>query len=533
MMKRTMLGFALITALAAVAQPPQCDYAFDNLRLTQTELRGSSRFQSMAGAFGALGGDISTLNQNPAGIGVYRSSDVGITLSLDLNSSKSPSITENQTKFNLNNFGYVGAIKLDSETMPNFNWGISYNRLMHFDRRYRGVGQINTSITNYLAEKTMSKEIKVSDMNVTNPYDNSIADWNQVMAYNNYLIIPTNYEGTHFAGLGFDGVTAYGEYEMRERGHADEFSINLGGNIANTLYWGIGLGITDLLYEYDQYYGESLANTEVYNRPDDPTAQLVDGDMDLGFTNWSRTTGTGYNFKFGVIVKPVNEIRFGVAFHTPTYYSLTDRYSMGLSTAFYPLNGTSYNLPSENTQTYRQEYDLRTPWRLIGSIAGVIGAKGIISADYEYVGTNNIRVKNDWAGGYKFTENEWTTQDVKDYLQGQHIIRVGAEYRVTPKWSLRAGYSYQTSSTKDVVKEDRIDVNVCGISTAYTYDLSTQYMTAGFGYHHKNVYFDMSYVHKYRKNNYHLFPGIVDLPTVYDEVKDHNNRISATLGFRF
>ena len=110
-MKRIILVFAMLTALAAVAQPPQNEYAFDNLRLSQTELRGSSRFQSMAGAFGALGGDISSLSQNPAGIGVYRSSDVSLTLSLDLNSAKTPSLTESNTRFNVNNVGYVGAVK--------------------------------------------------------------------------------------------------------------------------------------------------------------------------------------------------------------------------------------------------------------------------------------------------------------------------------------------------------------------------------------------------------------------------------------
>lgn len=531
-MKRIILSFALMTAVAAVAQPPQNEYAFDNLRLSQTELRGTSRFMSMAGAFGALGGDISTLNQNPAGIGVYRSSDLGLTLSLDLNSAKTASVTENQTKFNVNNFGYVGAIKLDSETMPNFNWGVTYNRLMHFNRRYRGAGEINTSITNYLADKMMAKEIYAEDMLIDNPIDNSNADWNHILAFNNYLVIPTNYEGNQFAGLGFDGVTALGEYDMDERGHVDEFGINLGGNIANTLYWGVGFGITDILYEYNQYYGESLSNTEVYDKPDDPEAVLVDGDVDLGFTNWSRTTGTGYNFKLGVIVKPINELRFGLAFHTPTYYELTDRYSQGLSTAFYPLNGEGYKL-QDGTDAYRMDYDMRTPWRFIGSVATVIGSQAILSADYEYVGTDNIRVKDDWEYSNRFTENRYTTEDIKNYLQGQHIIRLGAEYRITPKWSLRAGYSYQTSSTKDAVQDDAVDVNVCGVSTAYTYDLSTQYMTAGIGYHYKKFYLDMAYVHKYRKNNYHLFPGINDLPTIYDEVKDHNNRISATIGFRF
>ena len=531
-MKRTFLGFALVTAMAAVAQPPQCEYAFDNLRLSQTELRGTSRYMSMAGAFGALGGDLSAVNQNPGGIGVYRSSDIGITLSLDLNKTQTASIDEKKTKFNVNQFGYVGALKLDSETMPNFNWGVSYNRLMHFDRRYRGVGELGTSITNYLADKMMAKGIKSSDFLIDNPIANSSADWNQVLVFNTYLVIPTNSDGSKFAGLGFQGVTAQGEYDMEERGHVDEFNINLGGNIANTLYWGVGFGITDILYEYNQYYGESLQNTEVYNKPDDPNATLVDGDLDLGFTNWSRTTGTGFNFKLGVILKPINELRFGLAFHTPTYYEMTDRFDQTLNTAIYPTNAAEYKL-KDFTDTYRMDYDLRTPWRFIGSVAGVLGGKAILSADYEYVGTDNIRVKDDWEFRDHFTENKYTTQDVKDYLKGQHIIRLGGEYRINPSWSLRAGYSYQTTSTQDKVQNDEVDVNVCGISTAYTYDRKTQYITAGIGYRYKKFYLDMAYVHKYRLNNYHLFPGINDLPTVRDEVKDHNNRISATIGFRF
>ena len=320
---------------------------------------------------------------------------------------------------------------------------------------------------------------------------------------------------------------------MDERGRVDEFAINFGGSISNTLFWGVGLGITDMKYEYNQYYGESLGNTEVYDMPDDPEAVLVDGDMDLGFTNWSETKGTGYNLKLGVIVKPINELRFGLAFHTPTYYSLTDRFSQGLNTAFYPQNGASYTL-QDGTDVYRMDYDLRTPWRFIGSVATVIGSKAILSADYEYVATDNIRVKDDWEGNYNhFTENKYTTEDVKAYLQGQHIIRLGGEYRINPSWSLRAGYSYQTGAAKNDVKEDKVDVNVCGISTAYTYDLSTQYMTAGVGYRHNHFYLDLAYVHKYRNSNYHVFPGINDLATVYDEVKDHNNRISATIGFRF
>ena len=190
------------------------------------------------------------------------------------------------------------------------------------------------------------------------------------------------------------------------------------------------------------------------------------------------------------------------------------------------MNSDVYSLNDETPEEVI-DYKVRTPWRMVASMAGVIGTNGIISADYEYVANDNIRVEDNVG------ELDYTTEDIKNYLQPSHIIRLGGEYRINPSWSLRAGYSYQTSSTKDEVQDDQVDVYVSGSSAAYTYDRSTQNITCGFGYHYKNVYFDMAYVHKYAQNNYHLFPGINDLPTVKDKVNFHNNRISATIGFRF
>ncbi|MCT9925374.1 hypothetical protein N7272_14545, partial [Enterococcus faecalis] len=52
----------------------------DAIRYSRTELGGSARFRSMAGAFGALGGDFSAIGQNPAGLGIFRSSEVSATI---------------------------------------------------------------------------------------------------------------------------------------------------------------------------------------------------------------------------------------------------------------------------------------------------------------------------------------------------------------------------------------------------------------------------------------------------------------------
>ena len=44
------------------------------LRYGTENLQGTARFQAMGGAFGALGGDLSSLNINPAGSAVFNNS---------------------------------------------------------------------------------------------------------------------------------------------------------------------------------------------------------------------------------------------------------------------------------------------------------------------------------------------------------------------------------------------------------------------------------------------------------------------------
>ena len=525
--------------------------AFDALQMSQNDLRGTSRFQSMAGAFGALGGDISVLNQNPAGIGVYRSSDASVTLDLDFQSSKvdGMSSANTQTKFNLNNVGYVGAIKLNSETMPNLNIGFSFNRSKSFHRRYTGgMNNIKSSVSDYVAALTNAGNWSEDDLSFGyeghpsgsdyNPYYDSYAPWLSILSYDSYLLNPV---GNGFEGLSGGNATGFAEFEVDESGHTDEYSINLGGNVKNTVYWGLGVGIVDLKYDSYMYYGEAL-NDAFYYHPDFDasgnmlnTGRYTTGEADFGLVNHLSTKGTGYNFKFGVIVKPVNELRLGLAFHTPTYFELKDLYKTISSFEMRDSYGTFNGERETGVDGYWDEYryNLHTPWRFIGSIAGVIGQKGILSLDYEWKGTNTMRLCDDH--NHEFVD---MTTDIKNYFQPTHTIRIGGEYRVDNHWSLRAGYSYTTSPVKDDVKNGVLSVTTTGSNTAYQYDRSNQYITCGFGYRYKAFYLDMAYVHNYRQSNYHAYPAVTysiggtDFGN-YSAVNDHNNRVSLTMGFRF
>lgn len=521
---------ALMAATLAVTANAQ--EAFDALQMSQTELRGTSRYQSMAGAFGALGGDISTLHHNPAGIGVYRSSDANVTLGLDFNSTETATNTNNKTNFNAQAVGYVGAIKLNSDIMPNFNVGFSYNRQMDFRRRYKGYNNgAPTSITNYIAANTGNwTDNDLSQSGSNNPYYETNAPWASILSYNSYLI---NSNNGQWQGLYGDGTQAYNEFEVEQQGHKDEYSVNLGGNFINKVYWGIGVGFVDFSYDSYQYYGESLNNAYVYNI-ENKNIEL--GNADFGYENYLHTSGTGYNFKLGVIVKPVNELRLGFAFHTPTYYDMKDSYKSNASFEMSSSPSNTYHGVNETGEKGYYDvtrYTLKTPWRFIGSIATVLGKSAIFSFDYEYVDAQSMRIGDD--NGDEYTS---TTNNIKTYTKASHIFRIGAEYRLTPSWSVRAGYSLQKSPIVEDVKNNKMGVVTVNSNPTYEFDNDIEYITAGIGYHYKSFYCDMAYVHKARKSQYNAFSPIpygnnqVE-PNVYSEVKDNNSRVTLTLGFRF
>jgi len=521
--------------------------AFDVLQMSQTELRGTSRFQSMAGAFGALGGDLSVLTQNPGGIGVYRNSDLGITMSIDRNSTTAGVDKMTQTRFNVNNVGYIGAIRLDSEWVPNLNFGFSYNRLQSFNRHYvGGVINIPTSMSNFVADEFVNMQgFDHDDLYSTdgfNPYFDEYAPWAAVTMYD----MPTktygrvgiiNSNGDYMQGLFGDGTIGDAYYEVDERGHADEYNIAFGGNITNKVYFGLDFGILDLDYRSFQAYEEDMDYAYVMADDRDLLASPITNHntrANWGLYNYLHSEGTGVNFKFGLIWKPLQALRLGAAFHTPTYYDMRDTYYVEASLRAYKDGNQLYaaDKGSNDGYDYSSTYTIKTPWRFMGSVAGVIGTNGILSLDYEYVANETMRIGDDRDNDYPDVTN-----NVKTYFKPSHIIRVGGEYRVNPKWSLRAGYSYKTTQVEKGV--DNYDYNIATVGTnpAYQYDNAVHNITCGVGYRYKSFYTDLAYVHKIRESVYNAFSPINDQfgyePNVSADVKDHNNRFSLTLGIRF
>lgn len=544
MNKRIIAAAILALPLAMMAQT-----AIDAYQLSRYDLRGTARFMSMGGAFTALGGDLSTLGQNPAGIGVYRKSEVGITADIDIQGTKTitptGSFNNDQTKAYCTNLGYVGSFYTGLDIMPYFQFGFNYGRAASFDRRYKGTnGAMNASLTSYLAGYTTAEGWPASDLSGTNDnYYAYNAPWMSMLGYNGFLFNAP--EGsTSYTPLWNSSTTGASSFDVEEKGYVDEYNINVGGNFTDLVYWGIGVGITDIEYTQRAYYSESLTgatvpNLEVVNESNgaylNSDGTTTTGNAAFGLSNYKHISGTGFNFKAGVIIRPIEQLRIGLAVHTPTYYDLDQN-------SICDLDYDYSTMPAEATAAMKYtgspedpvSYKLRTPWRLMLGVAGVIGNKGLVSVDYEYRPYQNMLIKD--KSGDTFNDLK---SDIKSYYDAAHIIRLGAEYRVSKQFSVRAGFAYESTPTSATVREGRDMVYTSnpddtGTNPAYTLDNQAVYYTAGLGWHHNGFYADAAYVHKYRSSTYHPFtPNTYTADPASSKVEMSSNNIVISVGYKF
>lgn len=554
--------------------------AIDAIRMSQSDLRGTARFMSMAGAFGALGGDLSSLSQNPAGIGVYRSSELGLTLDVDFLQSKAYN-NNSLNRFNLNNIGGVATLKLGLPAVPNLNFGFTYNKRASFDRKYSGtIHNLPVSLSNYIAGIANGYQLTEDDVagedgyDPYNPVGNRYVPWLPVMAYASYLIDPNvDKDGnTNWYGQYGNGTSGYGKFGVREKGSIDDYNIVIGGNISNVVYWGMNFGITSLDYRIESSWNENLKDAYVFN-PEEGKGRVEQMDANWTLKDLYHMSGTGFNYQLGVIVKPIQELRLGFAFHTPTFYNLEQTMDYAYIDFNYPFKRGQGTADANGGMSAYDNVNFRTPWKIIASVAGVIGNSFILSFDYEWNGYKHMKYSNpdydyyypydpgyDWGWDYDWGY-DWdymanapkkaakrtpgapvsvsdpisnANSQIREIYRNSSTIRLGGEWRVTPNFSIRAGYSYSTSPVSDSARSAYIDA--VGVRTNYTLDNDANFVTTGLGYRYKGFYADLAYVFKRQSSEYYAFsPDAGDIANslVRQKLTFDTNRLALSIGIKF
>ena len=504
-MKKLALTIFASVGLMVLSYGQYVDQAFI---FSQQNYGSTARSKAMGNAFGAIGGDFSSLSINPAGIGIYQTSEVTGTLNIlgikNTESTYQGQVTDDRSNgFNFRNFGYVMANPVQSggSGLVSFNFGIGFNKLNNFDQNL-SVGKIGSAHSRMDAFVDNTNGINSNSLLDENkPYSNG-TPWESKLAWENYLIDVKNPDangmGSTYQSILLQNELVNQNMTISKEGYNNEYLVSFGANFNHQVYLGATIGMQDLYYNESQSYSE-------------------DGEFGrFDYYNTSRTRGFGYNLKLGLIYRPVPALRLGVAVHTPTFFDIKEEYSSTMSSNLQFVSTAANGNHNAETPLGDYGYKMDTPMRTIGSFAYQFGKMGMISVDYEYVDYSKMKLRSG-RDGYNFSlENT----DIKTVYRAASNLHFGAEFKPAEAVSLRAGYELFGNPYK---------TTAYGTSQPNT-DFSYNTINAGIGYRINNVSLDVSYSLGTKTDyNYIYQSGMGSDPVKY---KMTNNELVFTLGIK-
>ncbi len=509
-----------LCGIASFAQIPE-----DALKYSLHAPVGTARSQAIGGAVGALGADVSELYVNPAGLAFFKTSDFiispGFSFIKNNSNFRGDTRTDNKSFFNLGTTGAVFGFSNPGSKWNGSAFSIAVSTVANFNNRitYSGKNDFSSYGEQYAAEAAASG-LDINDV----PFNNSVSIGTRLAAYT-YLIdtltVPGNTSPDIVSLAQWSSLKNNKAFLVNQQnniqtsGGITEIALGFAATHTDKFYLGGSLGIPIVSYTKNSVFTESDASGDANSNFEHST-----------LTENYTTKGVGVNLKIGAIYKPVDQLRLGLAVHSPTLYGLQDTYSasMTTNTENYVHTGNSTITASfaeiqATPPTYK--YDLTGPWRAIVSGAYVINAvedvkqqRGFISADIEYVNykSNTYKTANNDNNDNSYYNDVNTA--IKDYYKGAFNFRLGGEVKFNTIMA-RLGFSYYTSPYKET------DLNG-----------KRMYVSGGLGYRNKGVFIDLTYV--YSALNDVNFPyRLSDKANTFATIKGIGGNIAVTAGIKF
>lgn len=462
----------------------------DAVRFSQENLNGTARFRAMSGAFGALGGDLSSLNVNPAGSAIFANNQMGITASNTTTKNNSNYFgsrnTENNNSFDFNQAGLVFVFKnnnRNNEGWNKFSLAINYDNKNNFDNTIGSFG-INptTSIGDYFV--AYANGIPLNSFVNANYGNLDYASQQAYLGFNAYIIDPANNDpnpNEYISNIA-EGGNYYQENTIITNGYNGKLSFNAAAACNDKVYLGINLNSHFVDYTQSSVFYEDN-NNPLPTAPDSYRVNKVQFNNDL------YTYGSGFSFQLGVIGKITPEARIGLAYESPTWYKLNDELTQRLVAVSANTSGEldPEVIDKKITNVYAP-YKLQTPGKITGSFAYVFGKKGLINIDYSRKNYSNTRFIPEYDSYYQGLNNS-----MSQILNKTNEVRIGAEYKIE-RLSLRGGYRFEESpyNNKSIIS-----------------DLNS--FSAGLGYNFGGTKLDLAYAHSNRDSQQQFFTkGLTD-----------------------
>lgn len=518
MKKLYIMIWVLLGSAALDAQVPE-----DAKLFSWYPQNGTARSLAIGGAMGSLGGDISALYVNPAGLGFYRTNEFVIAPQFAFNKNASTFIQHtNDTGKNAFALGTIGVIFGEGSNKKGkrssaFSIGISQTANLNNRVYYSGVNDYS-SFAETFAEELAKSGVSTSDLlNTLSPLPYTAAP-----AYYTYLIdIDTS--------NGFSQVRAAPENILDAGGSLQQsflketkggiYELALGGAVNTNDKWLFGgtLGIPII---------DFTSTTTVTEK--DATGNTKNGFQSFDYTDEYHSTGVGFNAKLGAIYRPAEYFRLGLALHTPSFMFLKDERTTNLNTVVEDTSGNAehFNVSSllfTNNEAGEANYRHFTPWKAIFSasyvfreIENVKKQRGFLTADIEYVNYKGSRFGKSGSDNSAPKQYYTALNDViKDYYKGAFNFRVGGELKFNT-FMTRLGFAHYGNPYADK-----------------SYNAGRTLLSGGIGYRNKGFFVDLTYIHSITKDMNYPYRLEDRSNPYYATMKQKTGMIAATIGWKF
>jgi len=472
--KLIAISLGLLLSISWAAAQGLGDFA---LTFSQTNPGGSARILGVGGAQVALGGDVSHVQGNPAGLGFYNKSSFAFTAGLNFINTSSQYIGSTTDDFRNSLTVPNVALVLSGNKSRTNPWrggtvGISFNRTNNFNNTYtyRGNNETGDFLGGILANGPDLFVDLALDVTLLQFFDDPDNPGQQIIGTD---ILPPD--------VGFPAVQSE---TITTNGGQSQFNISYGGNYLDKVYVGVGLGIASIDYRRSRLYTEA------------PTETVLDF---FTIQEDQNISGTGVNLNLGLMVRPIDQVLIGVNYVTPTFYSLTEGGEIDIFADFFTESFSSSALIAD------YDFNLRTPGRLSGGLTVFLGKNGFLTAQVESLDYTNARLSSNF-----------DVSPENDFIRGTYTnvlnYNLGAEIRLD-ELRLRAGYGLQA------------DPYVSGIDDV---DRSITRISAGAGLHKDSFFVDLAIVNSTFNSTINPYPG-----APFAQVENNNTEAVVTLGFKF
>lgn len=424
----------------------------DALRYAMDNITGTARFRSMSGAFGALGGDMSSLSINPAGSAVFNHNQGTVTLS-SLNTKNNANYFGTQTseKNNTIDINQAGVVFVFLNEYPNSKWnkfsiGVNYENTNNFnnDVFVKGINPTN-SIDKYFLRYAngLPSEGGIFLSTLNNAYFGNLdfIDQQALLGYQAFIFNPVdadNNDNTVYVSNVPTNSNYYQESYIATNGYNGKLTFNVGAAYNDKFYFGLNL---------NSHFSDFTKSSAVYEAYDtDPTTGL----QSVQFDNLVYTYGNGFSMNLGVIGKVTNDLRLGLAYESPTWMKLRDQLSQRVIAYCPDCGNNNPIIYNPNLTTEFESYRVKTPGKYTFSGAYTFNKKGLISIDYAIKDYGNTRFRQSFSV-YSQNSNSYLeslNSNISNNMTLASEIRIGGEYKYK-MFSFRGGYRYEQSPYKN------------------------------------------------------------------------------------